>query len=295
MITGANGGLGFAAARALANRGTTVVLAARDVAKANAARNAIRREFPDANLDVVPLDLASLTSVRTAAETIGARYACLDILINNAGVMGVPEQSTADGFEMQFGVDHLGHFALTGRLLAHLAAAPAGRVVTVTSFARFVGRTVDPENPHLHGRYDPWRAYGQAKQANLVFAAELDHRLVAADSSVRSVAAHPGLSHTGLQVRSVTESAGGRAQRFWDRAARRFGMPPAVATASIVRAATDTGGRGGELYGPRWVTFGPPVRRPILRAGRHAGRILWDVSEREIGEVVDVAAITNVS
>lgn len=169
VVTGANGGLGLQTARVLAGKGARVVLAARDQAKLAGAVEAIRRETPDADPSVVPLDLGSLRSVRDAAATILADHPRVDLLVNNAGVMAAPEGRTADGFETQLGVDHLGHWALTGLLLPALLAAPAARVVTVTSFARFMGRRIDPANPHLRGRYDPWRAYGQAKLANYHF------------------------------------------------------------------------------------------------------------------------------
>lgn len=291
VVTGANAGLGLEVTRALAGRGATVVMAARDLRSAGFARDGILAEVPGATIDLRELDLASLASVRSCAAAIGEAYDRVDLLVNNAGVMGVPEQSTVDGFELQFGVNHLGHFVFTRRLLGLLSVAPAARVVGVTSFARFGGRLVDPANPHLRGRYDPWRAYGQAKLANLVFAAELQERLRAAGAPVGSLAAHPGLSHTGLQQRSVEETSGGASQRFWDAAARSFGAPPRLAAMSLLRAATDSSARGGELYGPRWGTFGPPTRRRVVRTSRRAGRILWMVSERETGERFDVAEI----
>jgi NAD(P)-dependent dehydrogenase (short-subunit alcohol dehydrogenase family) len=291
VVTGGNGGLGFEVARWLARRGATVIVAARDQETAREARSAIEAETPGAALDVRELDLASLESVRTCADRLVADYPRLDLLINNAGITGIPERRTADGFEMQLGVNHLGHFVLTHRLLPALLAAPAGRVVAVTSFARFVGRTVRPENPHLQGRYDPWAAYAQSKLANLLFAVELQRRLAAVGAPVRSLAAHPGLSHTGLQARGVEASGGGWSQRFWHVAAHRVGMRPERGALPLLRAATDPAARGGHLYGPRWVSFGPPVRRPVIGRPGRAGRTLWAVSERETDEPFDVAAI----
>lgn len=293
VVTGANGGLGREVARALARRGATVVMAARDQEKARDARRAITAEVPAAALEVRTLDLSSLESVRACAEAIAADHERIDVLVNNAGVMGVPQQATADGFELQLGVNHLGHFVLTRRLLPALLAAPAARVVSVTSFARFVGRPVRPENPHLRGAYDPWLAYSQSKLANLLFAVELQRRLAAVGAPVASLAAHPGLSHTGLQARSVQDSGGGRSQRFWHAMSGAVGMSPERGALSLLRAATDPTARGGALYGPRWVTFGPPVRRPVLPRPGRPGQSLWAVSERETGERFDVGDIIN--
>ena len=291
VVTGANGGLGLEVARALARRGAAVVMAVRDQAKGREARAAITAETPDAEVELRELDLASLASVRACADALAADHPRIDLLINNAGIMGIPERTTVDGFEMQLGVNHLGHFVLTRRLLPALATAPAARVVSVTSFARFTGLNVRPANPHLRGRYDPWVAYGQAKLANHLFAGELQRRLAEAGSDVASLAASPGLSLTNLQAVSVTETGGGWSQRFFHGLAGRVGMAPDVAARSLLRAATDPAARGGQYYGPRWVTFGPAVRRPLLGRPGHAGRILWAVSERETRERFDVAAI----
>jgi NAD(P)-dependent dehydrogenase (short-subunit alcohol dehydrogenase family) len=198
VVTGANGGLGLVTASVLARAGATVVMAARDQQKAKAAHDEILALHPEAALEVVELDLASLDSVRAAAEQISDTHPEIDILVNNAGVMGIPERRTEDGFEMQLGTNHLGHFALTAHLLPALLAAPAARVVTVTSTAHHVGRPVDPQNPHLHGRYRPWRAYGQSKLANPLFSGELQRRAVAQGTSLTSAAAHPGYSATNL-------------------------------------------------------------------------------------------------
>lgn len=289
VVTGANGGLGLEVARVLARRGATVVMAVRDGDKARRARAAITAEVPTAQLELCELDLASLAAVRAGADALAHAHPRIDVLVNNAGVMGVPEQRTEDGFELQLGVNHLGHFVLTHRLLPALLAAPAGRVVSVTSFGRWTGRVVDPDDPHLHRGYDPWRAYGQAKLANLLFALELQRRLAAAGAPLRSVAAHPGLAHTDLQARSVRE-AGGLSQRFWHAAARHVGMDPPGGALPLLRAATDPTVRGGELVGPRWLLTGPPVRRRAWGRPGRAGQVLWDVSERETGEPFDVPA-----
>ena len=291
VVTGANGGLGLETAEALAVAGATVVLAARDPEKTTAAEARIRAVAPDATLDVVPLDLGSLESVRGAAATIAARHPRLDLLVNNAGVMGIPERRTADGFEMQFGVNHLGPFVLTARLLPAVLGAD-GRIVTVTSTAHHMGRRVDPENPHLDGRYGAWTAYGQSKLANYHFAIGLHRRLTATGAGAASLLAHPGLSHTDLQTHSVTETGGGSSQRFFEWMAAHTGMSAARGALPQLRAATDPTARSGQFYAPRFVNNGPPVRRPILRRVGldRAIEVLWAVSEQETGETLDIAA-----
>ncbi|MCB0962215.1 MAG: SDR family NAD(P)-dependent oxidoreductase [Acidimicrobiales bacterium] len=291
VVTGANGGLGLETAKALAGAGATVVMAARNQDKAAHAVEEIRTEVPDAPLEVVPLDLASLASVREAAAAIADAHDQIDLLVNNAGLMAMPERTTADGFEMQFGVNHLGHWALTALVLPQLLAAPAARVVTVTSTARHLGHPVDPANPHLHGRYRPWVAYGQAKLANLHFAIGLHREFEQAGVAAASLAAHPGLSNTDLQGTTVAEGGGGGVLGpFFHKLAGLTGMSPAAGAMPQLRAATDPAARSGELYGPRFGSNGPPVRLPLVRPGSDAAiATLWEVSERETGIPLVVA------
>lgn len=290
VVTGANGGLGLETARELARAGAHVVMAARDPAKAAKAESDIRRGIPDASLRVVPLDLASLKSVREAADTVLSDHDRIDVLVNNAGVMAVPERRTEDGFEMQLGVNHLGHFALTAHLLPALLRAEAARIVAVTSTAHHMGRAIDPANPHLEGRYGEWTAYGQSKLANFHFAIGLQRRFEAAGARAASLVAHPGLSDTDLQATSVDETGGGFVQRFFLGLAHATGMRAATGALSQLRAATDPRARGGEFYGPLWVNSGPPVRKPILRLWGldRAIERLWEVSERETGVALSV-------
>lgn len=285
VVTGANGGLGLCTARALAAAGADVVIAARNQERAAEAKERIQAAIPAASLTIVKLDLGSLDSVKVAAEEVLASHDTIDLLVNNAGVMGIPQSRTADGFEMQFGVDHLGHFALTARLLPALLKAPAARVVTVTSTAHHMGRAVDPDNPNLDGRYGPWRAYGQAKLANFHFGLGLDQLFRDAGAPAASLVAHPGLSNTELQAVSVEETDGGLSQRFFLMLARTVGMSPGEGALSQLRAATDPGAKGGEFYGPLFVNSGPPVRKPVLRRLGMSQAIekLWRVSERATG------------
>jgi NAD(P)-dependent dehydrogenase (short-subunit alcohol dehydrogenase family) len=292
VVTGANGGLGLETAKALAGAGAHVVMAARDQAKAETARSEILAAHPEASLALVELDLGDLSSVAAAAEDILAHHDQIDILVNNAGVMALPEQKTRDGFEMQLGVNHLGHFAFTARLLPALLRAPRARVVTVTSTAHHVGRPVDPANPHLEGSYDPWTAYAQSKLANYYFALGLDGRFREAGVAAQSLVAHPGLTHSDLQTRAAAEGGAGRSAGFWAALARHTGMTTEQGARPQLRAATDPRADGGQMYAPRFVQSGPAVRRPVLRRKGldETVRSLWEVSERETGVTLDVAA-----
>ena len=291
VVTGANGGLGLQTTKVLAANGAHVVMAVRNQTKAADAVEQIRAEAPDASLELVELDLASQESVIRAAKQILAGHQVIDILVNNAGLMAMPDRRTEDGFEMQFGVNHLGHWTFTALLMPALLAAPAARVVTVTSTAHHFGRAVDPSNPHLHGNYEPWRAYGQSKLANYHFALGLQREFDRAGVPTQSLIAHPGLSHSDLQTTTVAEGGGGWMGPLWAWLARHTGMDLEAGAMPQIRAATDPQARGGEFYGPRFVNFGPAVRLPVLRTGSDkAIRRLWHVSERETGVALSITA-----
>ncbi len=292
VVTGANGGLGLQTAKVFASKGAHVVLAVRNQDKAAKAVEEIKAETPDASLELVELDLGSQASVRKAAEQILAAHDRIDILVNNAGLMALPERKTADGYEMQFGVNHLGHWTFTALLMPAILAADAARVVTVTSTAHHFGRPVDPDNPHLHGKYEPWRAYGQSKLANYHFALGLQREFEKAGVRAQSLMAHPGLSHSDLQVRTVAEGGGGFMGPFWVQLARHTGMSVQKGAMPQIRAATDPAAKGGEFYGPRFINNGPAVRVPVLRRGNDSAIVtLWDVSERETGVPLDVTPV----
>ena len=291
VITGANGGLGLETAKALAAKGAHVVMAVRNQRKADEAVAEIGAQAPDASLEVVELDLSSQESVKRAADTILAAHDSIDILVNNAGVMAMPERETVDGYEMQLGVNHLGHWTLTALLMPALLAAPESRVVTVTSTAHHFGRPLDPANPHMRGSYEPWRAYGQSKLANYHFALGLQRGFDRAGVRARSLVAHPGLSHSDLQTTTVAEGGGGWMGPLWVWMARYTGMDVEKGALPQIRAATDPGARGGEFYGPRFGNLGPAVRLPVLRPGNDAAiATLWQVSERETGVPLAVSA-----
>lgn len=290
VVTGANDGLGLETARAFAGAGAHVVMATRNQEKAESARRAILETHPQASLEVVELDLGSQASVKAAASSIVERHPTVDILINNAGLMAMPETRTVDGFEMQFGVNHLGHWTFTAGLMSAILAAPAGRVVTVTSTAHHFGTQVDPDDVNMEGSYSPWGAYGRSKLANYHFAIGLQREFEKIGSSAISLVAHPGLSHTNLQARTVEEGGGGSAGEFWHSLVQKVGMDASRGALPQIRAATDPRAKGGEMYAPRFVNFGPPVRRPVLRQIGLGSAIanLWRVSERETGVALDL-------
>jgi NAD(P)-dependent dehydrogenase (short-subunit alcohol dehydrogenase family) len=285
LVTGANSGLGLETARALAGASAHVILAARTAEKARAASADIVATFPDSSLEVLAMDLASQASVKTAASAVAKKHPALDILVNNAGVMALPEGRTEDGYETQLGVDHLGHWTLTAILLPALLNAEAARVVTVSSMSRYQGRALDPKNPYHEGEYDPWRAYGDSKLANYHFAIGLQREFERHGARASSLAAHPGLSHTNLQVVTDQKGGAGASGARWRVIAERRGMTPARGALSQLRAATDPRAKGGQFYGPRFISTGPAVRLPVLRRiGLGAAiDVLWAFSERETG------------
>lgn len=292
VVTGANGGLGLESAKALAGAGAHVVMAARNPDKARAAYDEILAAHPGASLEIVALDLGSLESVRSAAAAITGTHPAIDILINNAGLMAMPEGRTADGFETQFGVNHLGHWTFTAGLLPALLRADAARVVTITSTAHHIGRAVDPDDLNLEQGYEPWRAYGRSKLANYHFALGLQREFAQRGLAAQSLVAHPGLSHTNLQVNTVDQGGTGRSGEFWKRMAARFGMKADRGALPQLRAATDPKARGGQMYAPRFINNGAPVRRPILRriGLDRAIATLWKVSEQATGAALDFDA-----
>lgn len=281
VVTGATSGTGFEAARILAARGATVVLACRNLPKSEEAVRRIAALHPGARVEVQALDLASLASVRKAAAELLARFDRLDLLLNNAGVMVPPYGKTEDGFETQLGTNHFGPFALTGLLLARLMATPGSRVVTMSSLMHRSGRLY-ADDLDFEGGYRAWAAYGQSKLANLLFAFELQRRLAAAGSDTRSLAAHPGWARTELQ-----RHAG------WIRGLRWVGLEALLSQDAfggaqpLLRAATDPAAQGGEYFGPSGFqeAKGAPVRVGSTARSRDEGlqRWLWRRSEQRTG------------
>jgi NAD(P)-dependent dehydrogenase (short-subunit alcohol dehydrogenase family) len=285
VVTGANGGIGYHTARVLAARGARVIMACRRAEAGEEAAARLRERTPGALVELEILDLASLSSVDACARRIAARLPRLDCLINNAGIMSVPRSITADGFERQLAVNHLGHFALTGRLLPSLLVAPHPRVVTVTSAAYRMGR-LHFADLQAERRYRPWQAYAASKLANLLFALELDRRARAAGAPLISVAAHPGYAATGLQV-NPDRHLPAPLRRFWTWANSHVAQDAAGGALPTLRAATDPAATGGALYGPSGLLRGPAVPARLSAQARDhvaAGR-LWEASQDLTGVV----------
>jgi NAD(P)-dependent dehydrogenase (short-subunit alcohol dehydrogenase family) len=282
VVTGATGGLGYETALALAKAGSEVILTGRDDRKGQSAIEKISREVTGAKVSYEHLDLASLASVADFAQRMHVRQS-LELLINNAGVMALPRrQTTADGFEMQFGSNYLGHFALTARLMPLLRRASGPRVVNVSSLAH---RTGFIDFADLQGArvYSPWKAYGQSKLATLMFALELQRRSEAAGWNLTSNAAHPGFARTGL----FASGPGGLVSLATDFAAPFFGHSAADGARPILFAATSPNARPGAYYGPGGIgeLRGAPAVALIMPQARDAAAAarLWDVSEKLAG------------
>jgi NAD(P)-dependent dehydrogenase (short-subunit alcohol dehydrogenase family) len=297
LVTGANSGIGRQTAIRLAQAGATVVMACRNPDKAAAAGDDVRRAAPDATVSTLSLDLASLASVHRAADTVRAEHDRLDLLINNAGVMAIPRTLTEDGFEMQLGTNHLGHFALTALLIDLVTTTPHSRVVTVSSSAHKMGRMRFDD---LMGerRYERWSTYGQSKLANLLFTFELQRRLTAASSAAIAVAAHPGWSATHLQT-SGRGVNGGPMLVATQLANRVFAQSDAMGALPTVHAATSPDVIAGGYYGPTGLfeVQGLPTQVvPTARARDVAdARELWSRSEALTGITFDVADTTAAS
>jgi NAD(P)-dependent dehydrogenase (short-subunit alcohol dehydrogenase family) len=285
VVTGANSGIGLEVARGLASRGAHVVLAVRRIDRGQAAASAILASSPGARLEVMELDLADLASVHRFADALGARPDGLDLLINNAGVASTLLQRTADGFELGFGTNHLGHFALTGLLLPAILASPGGRVVTVTSLAHASGR-IDFDNLDGSNGYSPSAAYSQSKLANVLFAYEFERRFSAAGAGQLSVACHPGWAATNMTVGSAEQNRRPQ-ERLLRALARRLAPSAAQGARPIVFAATSTDVRGGDFIGPGgpFSVWGSParVRSSALTYNQDLARRLWEVSESLTG------------
>lgn len=286
LVTGANSGIGFEAAVMLTAKGAHVVLACRDQARAERALLSLRARHPEARAELLPLDLASLRSIRAAAERFAAAHARLDILINNAGVMAIARTLTEDGFETQLGVNHLGHFALTGLLLPRLLDSPAARVVTVSSLMHRGGRMRWDD---LDGarRYLRWEAYAQSKLANLLFAFELQRRLAARGVRVQSLACHPGYTSTNLQLVAPTAEGSSLGVAFYRTANRLFAQSAEHGAWSTVYAATSPELHGGDYVGPGGLRelYGAPSRVSASRAARdpELAKRLWALSVERTG------------
>jgi NAD(P)-dependent dehydrogenase (short-subunit alcohol dehydrogenase family) len=286
VVTGANSGIGFEAARALAVAGARVVLACRDLAKGQEAIARLRATAPAARPELRALDLASLSSVRDFAKALLDAHEQIDVLVNNAGVMAIPRRTTADGFEMQLGTNHLGHFALTGLLLERLLAQPAARVVTVSSTAHRGGR-MNFEDLQGETRYSRWGAYGQSKLANLLFTRELSQRARAAGHRLVAAACHPGWAATNLQFAGARMDGSRALETLASLANRIFSQDAAMGALPTLYAATGPAVESGDYIGPDGFaeTWGHPKKVGSSARSRddEAARRLWEASEALTG------------
>jgi NAD(P)-dependent dehydrogenase (short-subunit alcohol dehydrogenase family) len=287
LVTGANSGLGLRTAEALAAKGASVLMGCRDATRGEAARSEVAAGATGRAPEVVPLDLADLGSVRDAAQSVADTVERLDVLVNNAGVMAMPLRHTADGFELQFGTNHLGHYALTGLLLPALRRAEGPRVVTVSSNLHRMGRN-DWSDPNWEGRrYLRWPAYGQSKLANLLFTRELARRAHEAGSSLVAVAAHPGNSATHLVAASTDASGYRLVGQVMNLGNRLIAQPDSAGALPQLYAATMPDVIPGEYFGPDGLfqLRGHPTRVGSSAAARddEAARRLWQLSEELTG------------
>ena len=284
VVTGGNSGLGYETVLALAGKGAQVVLACRNLDKGTQARAQVLAQVPQATIEVMALDLSSLASIRVFAEAYRARYDKLDLLINNAGVMAPPRQETADGFELQFGTNHLGHFALTGLLLDRIARTPGSRIVNVTSGAQHMGKInfADLQSEQSYSRYG---AYSQSKLANVLFTFELQRRLEAAGIEAISTTAHPGLSATNLNTVSISES--GLERILYGLMMPLIAQSQTQGALPQLYAATMPDVKGGDHFAPNGLMEirGYPKRKSAAKAAYNEAEAkrLWQVSESLTG------------
>jgi len=280
VVTGANSGLGYDTAAVLADKGAHVVLAVRNLDKGAEAVAKIKAASPNAVVTLQELDLSSLDSVRKAADDLRTAHPRIDLLINNAGVMYVPtRETTKDGFEMQFGTNHLGHFALTGLLLDHLTSVDGSRVVTVSSVGHRLMARIHFDDPHLERKYNRVEAYGQSKLANLLFTYDLQRRLNAKGVPTVALAAHPGFSDTEL-MRYLPDFIPSVVWKIATQPAEKGALP-------TLRAATDPDAQGGQYYGPDGIgeVKGSPkvVGSSAQSRNEDLQRRLWTLSEKLTG------------
>lgn len=286
LVTGANSGIGYWTALHLGRAGARVVLGCRSAQRAGAALADLQLAVPDGSFEVLPLDLADLAAVRSAAEDFRSRSDRLDLLVNNAGIALAPFARTTDGFESQFGANFLGHFALTGLLMEVILATPESRVVQVGSLAQHAGRLHFEDLNFERRRYNPWRGYSQSKLANLVHMLELERRLRRTGASAVSVGGHPGASFTGIADRLwIAGVPGIRALAGWLEG--KVLNVPELGAAPSIAAATWPDVAGGSYFGPAgwWEIQGPaaPARLSARARSEEDGRRLWAAAEELTG------------
>ncbi|MGW0820065.1 oxidoreductase [Streptomyces sp. NPDC002845] len=294
IVTGANSGLGYATARELARRGARVILACRSAERGGAARDRMAAEVPEADVELAVVDLGDLDSVRKFAAAYERESDRLDLLINNAGVMAVAKGRTAEGFETQFGINHLGHYALTGLLLPALLATPGARVVTVSSGMHMMAN-IDLNDLNSERRYGRWTAYARSKTANLLFTHELARRLATAGADVVAAAAHPGYAATNLQTAAARREGRKGTELFMRIGNRFFAQPARTGALPTLYAATEPGVRPDSFIGPAFLMWRSTPTETRGRApwtlNDRAGELLWQASERLTGVTYDALRV----
>lgn len=277
IVTGSSSGIGYETARVLANKQASVIIAVRNLDKGNKALAKIRQQYPDADLKVMELDLANLAAVKNFTENFKQNYSHLDLLINNAGVMIPPYTKTVDGFELQFGTNHLGHFALTGQLLSLLLGTKGSRIVNVSSGAHAMSKIDLDDLPWEKRSYAPWKAYGDSKLANLYFTYELDRQLKAHNLETLATASHPGWTATELQ----------RETPFMEYLNGFFAQNITMGALPTLRAAIEPGLQGAEYFGPKGFMeirgYPVKVKSNELSQDQAIAKKLWEASEKLTG------------
>ncbi|MCD7809334.1 MAG: SDR family NAD(P)-dependent oxidoreductase [Erysipelotrichaceae bacterium] len=281
IVTGANSGLGFETTKELARKGAKVVMGCRNPQRADTAKQKIQNEIPDADLDIILLDLASQKSVENFAHQFKQKYNRLDALINNAGIMAAPYSETVDGFENHFATNYLGHFALTGRLFDLLEATPNARVVSVSSLAYFFGNKINFDNLYYEHRkgYGRWRAYGRSKMEMLLFAYEMQRRLTRTGKSTISLAAHPGLAQTNIMPAQANNAVTKKLLTWLSYILK----PTIYGAMPLIRAATDQKVKGGEYFGPSKDRMPDVVKSNKASHNLDTAKKLWKISEELTG------------
>jgi len=285
IVTGANSGIGFDSAKEFARKGAQVILASRSMEKAEAALKLIQDEIPNAQAEIIQLDLASMTSIKEFVEAFKARYQRLDVLLNNAGIMMVPYGKTEDGFERQLGTNHLGHFALTGLLLDLVLSTPNSRIVNVSSNGHRAGNMNFDNLMYEGGKdYSPFASYARSKLANILFTYELQRRLESSGSNAAAFAVHPGASVTNLGNHLAGDSF------FWRLlfpVVMTMAQPADMGALPSIRASVDPQAKGGEYYGPKGFMEmrGYPVVVKSNAASHNVANAkrLWEESEKLTG------------
>jgi NAD(P)-dependent dehydrogenase (short-subunit alcohol dehydrogenase family) len=286
IITGANSGTGFAATKFMSARGAVIIMACRNPVKANQALQNIKKDNPEAKLDFMRLDLSSLASIKQFSEEFKKKYTALDILINNAGMSQTPDIKTEDGFEMQMGVNHLGHFALTGHLMDRLVNTKDSRVVTMSSMNHEQG-IMNFNNLFLEGEYHQMKAYEQSKLANLLFSYELSRRLTQAGVGVESIAAHPGFVNSNIMKSNKYTKRSFVFNLMFNIFNLLLAMTPSMGSLGIMRAATDRTLKNGDYVGPTKIGGFRGLPKLLTSSERSYNekdaKKLWQISEQYTG------------